>query len=571
MRNRRIPIRIQLAGMFTLVSILFIAVLTYTLYEFKEAGQATKIIVNQTVARMITAKNAQTEFTRALLDMRGYLFYSNSANLEVEYQKKISNSVRRVREIKSQFVQPESRQEAEEVEKMLTDYMEYADTRLIPARKANDPQWIRIAGEGRPIVEAIDAHFLKLSEMQKNYLDKSGQAVLESSQQSSNVGTMASIFIVLLVSGFVFWYSRTMSRRLRELSQKLEQVGKLDLTGQDVQSTHNDEISDMGIVITGMRKSLTQFVHQIRDNSQTLAASSEELSASASEHLRAVDIVAQSINEIAAGAVRNVDNISNISSTLEEISAGSQQISAGASDVNISTHNAVSEARKGMVMLEKLVNQNENINQSMNAITVVTTHLSQDSERIKGIVGVINAIAGQTNLLALNAAIEAARAGEAGRGFAVVADEVRKLAEQSSNATKDIAGIISTMGDEINSAVTTVDQANKEVMKGKESAITTQEGFKVIIEKLEGVKNGVQHISGAVNETAKGTQNVVTSIENISIVAHKTSSNSETVASSAEEQSAGMHEINDNVVNLSNLATEMMAVVSNFKIKEFDR
>lgn len=565
-KKRRFPISIQLAGMFAVVSVLFLAVLTYTLYEFKQAGHATENIVNQTVSRMIVVKNAQTEFTRALLDMRGFLFYADGAAFEAGYHNKISNSLAMVREVKPQLILPEARQEAEQLEKMLNDYMVYADTRLLPVRKANDPKWMTIAGEGRTMVQAIDAHFLKLSEIQKGYLDQSGMAVLESSKRNSNLATMASFFIVLLVAGVVFWYSRNMSRRLGNLSRDLAEVGNLDLTGQDVQPTRNDEIGDMGIVIIGMRKALTQFVRQISDNSQTLAAASEELSAAVEENLRAVDTVAQSINEIAEGASQNADNISNISATLEEISAGSQQISAGASDVNVSTQNAVSEAGKGMDMLEELVNQNEHINQSMSEITVVTTHLSQGSEKIKGIVDVINGIAAQTNLLALNAAIEAARAGEAGRGFAVVADEVRKLAEQSANATKDIAGIISNMGDEINVAVATVGKANKEVMTGKESALITQEGFKVIIEKLEGVKTGVEQIAVAVDETAKGTQTMVTSVEHISSIAHRTSSNAETVAASAEEQSAGMHEINANVVNLSTLAADMMAVVGKFKI-----
>jgi len=556
----------QLAGMFAVVSVLFLAVLTYTLYEFKQAGRGTETIVNQTVSRMIIVKNAQTEFTRALLDMRGFLFYADGAAFEAGYHNKISKSLAMVQEVKSELVLPEARQEAEQIEKLLNDYMSYANTRLLPARKVNDPQWMVIAGEGRVMVQAIDAHFLKLAELQKRYLDESGMAVLESSKQSSNLATMAGVFIVLLVAGLVLWYSRTMSRRLGNLSQDLAQVGNLDLTGLDVQPTRNDEIGDMGIVVIAMRKALTQFVRQISDNSQTLAASSEELSAAVDENLRAVDTVAQSINMIAEGASQNADNISNISATLEEISAGSQQISAGASDVNASTQNAVSEAGKGMGMLEQLVSQNEQINQSMSEITVVTTHLSQGSEKIKGIVDVINGIAAQTNLLALNAAIEAARAGEAGRGFAVVADEVRKLAEQSANATKDIAGIISNMGDEINVAVATVGKANREVMKGKDSTLITQDGFKVIIEKLNGVKIGVEQIAIAVDETAKGTQTMVMSVENISSVAHKTSSNSETVAASAEEQSAGMHEINNNVVNLSKLAVDMMAVVSKFKI-----
>lgn len=556
----------QLAGMFAAVAILLLLVLGYTLYEFKQAGSDTEIIVNQTAVKLITVKNAQTEFTRALLDMRGYLFYPDGAAYEQGYQDKISKSLAMVREVKPQLKLVEARDKAEKLETLLNQYMVYANTRLLPARKVNDPKWFVIAGEGRSMVQEIDAGFLDLSDIQKKYLDQSGMMVLESSRMSSNIATIGSVFIVIVVIGMVFWYSGSLAKRLGKISKDLKEVGTLNLLGAELIPAQNDEIGDMGLVINNMRYSLKTFVGQIAANSQTLAASSEELSATVSEHVKSVEIVAQGISEIAAGASKNADNISNISATLEEISAGSQEISAGAAEVNVSTQNAVAEAGKGMEMLTEVVSQNEHINQSMNEITAVTTKLSQGSEKIKGIVTVIDGIAAQTNLLALNAAIEAARAGEAGRGFAVVADEVRKLAEQSAVATQDIAEIITNMGKEINFAVATVGQANQEVHRGKESAVTTQEGFKVILEKLEGVKAGVEQIAVAVDETARGTQTMVISVENISAVAQKTSESSGTVAASSEEQNAGMHEINQNAVNLANLATDMMEIVKKFKI-----
>jgi methyl-accepting chemotaxis protein len=335
---------------------------------------------------------------------------------------------------------------------------------------------------------------------------------------------------------------------------------------QRASATRNDEIGDMGLTVNDMRRALKMFVSQVSQQSESLASSSEQLSATVADHLKAVDTVAKSISDIAEGVTHNAGNISNISSTLQEISAGSQEINAGAAEVNSSTQNAVMEAGKGVEMLAEVVIQNEHIFNSMRDITDITTKLAQGSEKIKGIVDVINGIAAQTNLLALNAAIEAARAGEAGRGFAVVADEVRKLAEQSANATTDIARIIADMGAEINFAVETVGKANEEVIHGKESAVSTQKGFTAIIEKLERVKNGVRQIAAAVDETSQGTQAMVSSVENINAVAHKTSENAVTVAASSEEQSAGMHEISNNAAGLARIADDMMAMVKKFKI-----
>lgn len=122
------------------------------------------------------------------------------------------------------------------------------------------------------------------------------------------------------------------------------------------------------------------------------------------------------------------------------------------------------------------------------------------------------------------------------------------------------------MSSQINFAVTTVQQANHEVDKGKAATITTQKGFDVIIEKIELVKNGIEHIAASVNETTQGIQTMVDSVENISTVAYVTSSGAETVAASAEEQTAGMHEIDTNASRLAGLATEMMEVVKKYKV-----
>ena len=512
-------------------------------------------------------KNGHTEFTRALLNMRGFFFYPDGmATYEKGYRDSIAKSLELVKEYNARTSDPAIKVEGEKLAKAISDYIEYADKRLIPARKANAPNWLAMTSEGRQMVADTDAGFNKLAEMQQKMLEQEGREIVASAKNDTALAMVLSGLTLILVIALAFWYSRNTAARLKRIGANLREVGSLNLTEADLVITRNDEMGDIGKVANDMRHALRDFVNKLSDSSEQLAASSHELSASVDEQLRAVDQVARNINEIAIGSSQNADSISNISATLEEVSAGSEQISAGASEVNISTQTAVKDAEQGMGMLKRVVSQNEAISVTMTQINTVAGQLAQGSEKIKGIVGVIDQIAGQTNLLALNAAIEAARAGEAGRGFAVVADEVRKLAEQSSQATQDIAGIIQNMGQQIEFAVVSVQKSAQEVDKGKASAIDTQRGFESIIEKLQGVQSGIDQIARSISETSKGTQVMVQSVENISAVAHQTSASSETVAASAQEQAAGMREINSNAGNLADLARDLRRIVERFRI-----
>lgn len=241
-------------------------------------------------------------------------------------------------------------------------------------------------------------------------------------------------------------------------------------------------------------------------------------------------------------------------------------MSAGAAQVEGNAVTAMNNANQGMVLLQKVVTQNEHVAGSMTDITYLSQALAKGSTDIQEIVEVIRNIAGQTNLLALNAAIEAARAGEAGRGFAVVADEVRKLAEQSSEATNNIETIIKKMTDDISVAVDKVGKASAEATEGQVVTQDAHHGFEEIVEKMKQVATGIGQISIAVNETARGMQAVVGNIQNISAVAEQTSASSQTVAAAAEEQNASMNEIKSNAVALAEMAAQLAEVTRKFKV-----
>jgi len=566
MNQQRFPIIMQLSSIFILVIGLLLSVIGFTIYQFKVSGEATGTLISHTTVRSNAVKNARLQFTEALLDMRGFLFYPDGASVyEQGYREKIKSSAELIKKYNDSSTMADAKIAGAKLVKLVDDYAALGD-KVIAAKKANDPNLSKFTTEGRQLVQAIGAQFIEVDDLQQKFMDDKGLFLAEDAKKNSAAALITSGIITLLVIIMVIWYSRNITRRLKNISVALAEVGSLTLSGCDVYPTRNDEIGDMGIIIIDMKKALKDIVVQITNSSRTLTAASEGLSYSVDEQLKAGDTVAESITNIAAGSTHNADNISNISATIQEIAASSEEIDASTAEVNISTQNAVAEAGKGMEMLIQSVVQNESISRSMNEITMITGKLDQGSAKIKGIVDLINNIAAQTNLLALNAAIEAARAGEAGRGFAVVAEEVRKLAEQSASATRDITIIINDMSDQINFTVTTVEQANQEVVKGKEGTVMTQKGFDVIIQKMDTVKSGIDQIATAVNETSRGIQTMVDSVDSISTVAYATSSSAETVAASAQEQTVGMHEIGTNAAGLAGLAAEMMIVVKKFKV-----
>lgn len=567
MKTRRYPIIVQLTSMFAVTILLFLTVLGYALYSYANTTASTveySAKVNNATTRLIMVKDAHNDFTRALLNMRGFLFYPDgAAQYEQGYRDNFRNSYETLKKYNTtaQIVG----QNANELEKLMAEYQALGD-RVITAKKSNNPDLNKIISEGRQLVDKIDTQFIAAAKVQSSSINSDGELLIEQARTQTKIGIVTSIATTILVLVVAVIYSRKIANRLNNLKTEVTAVSALDLTKADVHATRNDEIGDMAEAIISMKHSLRAVVGQVRDSGDILAASSEELNSTVEEQMRTSAIIARTTGDIVLGSAKNIDNITEISAVIEEVTAGAEQMSASAADVNSTTQEAVADANQGMQLIRKVVFQNETIEESMKDITDVSTSLVKGSSEIQEIVTVISNIAGQTNLLALNAAIEAARAGEAGRGFAVVAEEVRKLAEQSANATKHIGEIICKMTADIEFSVDAVKKANIEATVGKEAACDAEVGFKAIVEKLENAQTGIEQITQAVEETAKGMQTIVGNVQNISAVSQETSSSTQTVATVAEEQNASLNEVTSSAEALSKMASDLNDIIKKFRV-----
>ena len=379
--------------------------------------------------------------------------------------------------------------------------------------------------------------------------------------------SLVTIVVVLILTALIIaWFARRIAKPIQTLEAAANKIAAGDLSQTSLGICSNDEIGRLAKSFEQMGHNVRSLIKQISSNAEHLAASSEELTASADQSSQATNQVAISIQEVASGAAEQMNAANDSASIVTEMSAGIEEIAANASSVASQTESAADKAVKGGAAVDKAVNQMSQIEQTVNTSALVVAKLGERSKEIGQIVGTISGIAGQTNLLALNAAIEAARAGEQGKGFAVVADEVRKLAEQSEEAAKKIAELIGEIQIDTDKAVSAMQTGTQEVKTGAEVVNAAGSSFREIADLVAEVSDQVKQISKAIQEMAGGSQRIVESVNKIDGLSKKSAGEAQSVSAATEEQLASMEEIASSSRALASLAQELQTGVAKFKI-----
>lgn len=375
-----------------------------------------------------------------------------------------------------------------------------------------------------------------------------------------------SIFIgILLALVFAFWLARYICGPLNQLKEQFIKAADGDLTVK-VDIIRTDEFGELADRFNSMVQNINNLVHSVSDMVQNVAASSEQLSASAEQSAQAAGQVAQSVTTVANDAEEQSQSINSTNNIVTQMSSAIDHISLSTNLMADTSTKTAQAADEGSRAVNNAVIQIEKIENTVNTSAQVVARLGERSNEIGQIVEAISGIAGQTNLLALNAAIEAARAGEQGRGFAVVADEVRKLAEQSQEAAKQIGRLIKDIQTDTTQAVDAMNAGTKEVKAGTEVIHRTGEKFNAITEMIESMNDQVSEVTVAVKQLSTDSQQIVVSVKDIDTISRNTVSETQTVSAAVEEQTAAMQEIASSSNGLSLLAEELQTAVNKFKV-----
>ena len=417
-----------------------------------------------------------------------------------------------------------------------------------------------------PLSDAYAANMEELSDYYTELGKKMDADTTIEAEKSKKLmlGIMAAAALVL--GGMGIFITRMITKPLQSMVVLCNDLAGGDFRDKPRHVQSKDEIGQLADDMVNMRSKLQMALRQINELAEQVAASSEELTAGAEQSAQAVTQVAEAINNIAQGAEKQLLSVDETSAVVEQMSAGIQQSAASANEVAGHSAQAADKAKDGNASVAKAISQMAYIEQTVNDSAQVVSKLGERSKEIGQIVNTISGIAGQTNLLALNAAIEAARAGEQGRGFAVVADEVRKLAEQSQEAAKQIASLISEIQGDTDKAVVAMDEGTREVKVGTEVVTAAGTVFEEIAVLIANVSGQVKEASAAMQQMAGGSQQIVASVTTINNLSKTAMGDAQSVSAATEEQSASMEEIASSSENLAKLAQDLHAAVSQFRV-----
>ncbi|WP_313893651.1 HAMP domain-containing methyl-accepting chemotaxis protein [Psychrobacillus sp.] len=375
-----------------------------------------------------------------------------------------------------------------------------------------------------------------------------------------------SILSVIIISAIVVFFMRVIKAPVELLSAQAKELADGNLRLEPVQIKNSDEIGQLATDFNQMMLNLKTLVQGLQDHIQTVAATSEELSASAEETSKATEQITSAMVDVSEGADLQVQGAQTSNEAISEMVIGMEQASTSVqsvSDLAISTREYTT---LGSSMMDETMQQMTNIQRSTETTSEVVHSLGEKSAEISQIVGLITAIADQTNLLALNAAIEAARAGEAGKGFAVVADEVRKLAEDSSVAANQIRDVIVSIQEEVVKAISAMEVSTNTVSDGINLVKKSEGNFGSISSMVQDVSSQTENISAVIEQLSANTLSIKGSIDEVATLSVNSSDKAQTVAAAAEEQNATMEEISASAQILGKLSSELQEMAHKFKL-----
>jgi methyl-accepting chemotaxis protein len=420
-----------------------------------------------------------------------------------------------------------------------------------------------------PAVEQVQEHLGEILAAEEAQVEKVTAGMEETEKSLIRGLYIASGAAVLLAVVLAFILTRNIVPPLKDLSSLTQAAALGDLTVEveTGEKSRNDEIGELQNSFGIMVSKLNQLVGVLRERAGTVTEASASLLATSEETGRAAEEVATVVGQLAESSdvtSQEMHELERLAGMLKGDGSAAKENAAATLAASKETMEAAAEGNK---LVDQATVQLASVTESVNAATAAIERLLKRSQEIGGIVELIQGIASQTNLLALNAAIEAARAGEQGKGFAVVADEVRKLAEESADAASKITELIADIQNDTSVTMESMSVNAREVEEQTEVMAKTGSALKLILERARITEEQAQSIADIADNLLVLSEKIMDAVASVASATEENAASSEEVAASAQEQNAAVEEVAASANELQRMADELNQIVREFKVK----
>ncbi|MEW9496105.1 methyl-accepting chemotaxis protein [Bacillus altitudinis] len=548
------------------ICILFVSILGFSSFIYYKTDQSYKALLTKEVKLYQTSLELEALLQKQEAQIKTYVVVQDrkvSQNIEdtyVDINKKTGDA------LKLSTVK-QAKKLLEKISQKNELYYESTKRLFISLNTNNQKEFnTRLSQELQPIEQEIHTFTKEFAQTQLKQRDQKISQLNEESNQLllTLILVSAAIIVGFLVIGTRFVHR--MTKPIVSVTHAARRMADGDLTLEEIEVTSKNEIGQLGTAFNQMTAHLRQLILQVQNGSRQLADSAAQFEETISQTISASEQTSSSIEQVSEASREQSDAVGKVASAIQEVSTGMHNAAEHTSDVSGNSISVTEKAEEGASLIQQFVKQMSSIKESVNEHHSTMANVQVQFTGIQDLLGNIHAIADQTNLLALNAAIEAARAGEHGRGFAVVADEVRKLAEESSQLTDQISQLLANVNKDTERSSQSMTKVERDVAEGVKVSQLSEQSFQEILESIRDISMKAEELSATTEQISASTEEISQTIGVIEEGAKRNSEETEYMSAAVEESLAANEEMKAAAEDLKSLSQSLKTSISSFKI-----